>query len=577
MRQLRKTKKEEVQSQETSKSKKRPNLSKMTLMQHIDKIVSFTKDLKFSDESIVNCKPHAKILSDKLSLTEMQAIFLSIFIDQSCDESIKVNDIARHFDCRNVVLMCHSEDFDAIEKGGYIRKRKPNRYQRYSTYRVPEEVVDALKKNTAYSAPSIANLTPKKFFDFLYQLFNEAEDDELSIEDLSQRIVELIEENPNLRICKAINEYSIDNEEDNYGITILLFFCHKFVNENDDNIGFYDMERIFNSKSGFINVRNGFKYQWHALFKQNLVETKKGNDLVNRDSYCLTDKAKDELLSELEIEINKQKKPEDIICAADIAVKSLYYNKKEESQIAQLSSLLLQENFISVQKRLKQSGMRKGFACLFYGVPGTGKTETVYQIARQTNRDILTANVSEIKSMWVGESEKLIKGLFDRYRRLSKQSEITPILLFNEADAVLGIRQNGAERAVDKMENSIQNIILQEMENLDGIMIATTNLTQNLDKAFERRFLYKIEFSKPNIQAKERIWNTMLPSLSEKERLELSEKYNFSGGQIENIVRKYTVDSILNGTTPTLETVHDYCQSEFLYKNGERNKIGYTI
>lgn len=50
----------------------------------------------------------------------------------------------------------------------------------------------------------------------------------------------------------------------------------------------------------------------------------------------------------------------------------------------------------------------------------------------------------------------------------------------------------GAERAVEKMENSIQNIILQEIEQLDGILIATTNLAENMDKAFERRFLYKI-------------------------------------------------------------------------------------
>ena len=75
---------------------------------------------------------------------------------------------------------------------------------------------------------------------------------------------------------------------------------------------------------------------------------------------------------------------------------------------------------------------------------------------------------------------------------------MAPILLFNEADAIFGIRQEGATRAVDKMENSIQNIILQEMEKLDGILIATTNLTTNLDNAFERRFLYKIRFDRPD-------------------------------------------------------------------------------
>lgn len=113
--------------------------------------------------------------------------------------------------------------------------------------------------------------------------------------------------------------------------------------------------------------------------------------------------------------------------------------------------------------------------------------------------------------MWVGESEKNIKAIFDRYREHVKNSKVAPILLFNEADAVIGKRREGAEKAVDKMENSIQNIILQEMETLDGIMIATTNLEQNMDKAFERRFLYKIKFNKPSVEARMNIWRSMIP------------------------------------------------------------------
>ena len=199
--------------------------------------------------------------------------------------------------------------------------------------------------------------------------------------------------------------------------------------------------------------------------------------------------------------------------------------------------------------------MRKGFACLFHGAPGTGKTETVYQIARATGRDIMMVDIAESKSMWYGESEKRIKKIFDNYRGHLKISEIAPILLFNEADAIIGKRKEVGTGTIDQTENTIQNILLQEMESLEGIMIATTNLAQNLDKAFERRFLYKIEFEKPAIEAKAKIWNTMLPSLSEEERVELATNYDFSGGQIENIVRKYTVDSIQIGRASCRERV----------------------
>ena len=152
---------------------------------------------------------------------------------------------------------------------------------------------------------------------------------------------------------------------------------------------------------------------------------------------------------------------------------------------------------------------------------------------------------------------------------------MTPILLFNEADAVIGIRKEGAERAVEKMENTIQNIILQEMETLDGILIATTNLAQNMDKAFERRFLYKVKFAKPTLEAKASIWHEMIPILSEEESHSLASKYDFSGGQIENIARHYTIDSILHGATENLlETLLRHCDNERLDRKGRRT-IGF--
>ena len=235
------------------------------------------------------------------------------------------------------------------------------------------------------------------------------------------------------------------------------------------------------------------------------------------------------------------------------------------------------DKFVSVQNSLEKNGMRKGFACLFYGSPGTGKTETAYQLARCTQRDLMVIDVANIKSCYVGESEKNIKKTFDRYRNYVKQCERAPILLFNEADAILGIRPNGAQRAVDKMENSIQNIILQEMEQLDGIMIATTNLTNNLDNAFERRFIYKIEFSRPSIEAKCAIWRSMIPTISATQAKELASKYDFSGGQIENIARKRTVELILCGEEPDTEKLHAMCRAELMSGNcnNAKRRIGF--
>jgi SpoVK/Ycf46/Vps4 family AAA+-type ATPase len=288
----------------------------------------------------------------------------------------------------------------------------------------------------------------------------------------------------------------------------------------------------------------------------------------------MTETAKRELLAEMKIN-EAEEKLANMLEANKLTQKLLFFPKDIQRQVEELGSFLQPENYQKIQERMKEKGFRYGFACLFYGGAGTGKTETVYQLARQTGRSIMVVDVPRIKSKWVGESEKNIKALFDRNREQVKKAKLTPILLFNEADAIIGKRKNGAENAVDKMENSLQNIILQEMEQLDGIMIATTNLQQNMDKAFERRFLYKIKFDKPTEEARASIWHTMIPELRELDVHTLASKYDFSGGQIENIARHYAIDTILHGQSEdVLPMLIRHCDNERLDEKNVK-RIGF--
>ena len=125
------------------------------------------------------------------------------------------------------------------------------------------------------------------------------------------------------------------------------------------------------------------------------------------------------------------------------------------------------------------------------------------------------------------------------------------------------------------MENALQNIILQEIENLEGVLIATTNLTKNMDSAFERRFLYKIEFEKPSVEAKRSIWLSMLPSLSNDDAAMLAASYDFSGGQIENISRKQAVEEILTGCTADINRIIEFCDEERLDAKPHYKSIGF--
>jgi SpoVK/Ycf46/Vps4 family AAA+-type ATPase len=301
--------------------------------------------------------------------------------------------------------------------------------------------------------------------------------------------------------------------------------------------------------------------------------------MADNEQYMLTQRAKSELLSAYTPSHTKCKRMRNnqsrfMKNHEAIKEKALFFNASDQQHIDRLASLLSQDNFPAIQQRLEEQGMRKGFACLFYGGPGTGKTETVLQIARQTGRDLMQVDIAGMRDKYVGETEKNIKAVFARYRDICRNSEVQPILFFNEADAIFNKRSENIQHSVDKMENAMQNIILQEMEDLDGILIATTNLTSNLDNAFERRFLYKVEFHKPDTDVKTQIWCSMLKDLSTDDARHLASRFDFSGGQIENIARKRAVDYILSGKEATLDEIEDYCRAELL-SGKERRSIGF--
>lgn len=211
-------------------------------------------------------------------------------------------------------------------------------------------------------------------------------------------------------------------------------------------------------------------------------------------TLVLTDKGK-ELYFEEDAAIFMEKvDSKNLIHCGDIVRKQLYFSESQERQLSMVGDSLQQENYERLVDRLSAKGLSKGIAVLLYGAPGTGKTESVMQWARETGRDIVHVDLSASKSMWYGESEKIVKEIFTRYRNQCKRSKIKPILLFNEADGLFSKRKDiSSGSSVDQTENTIQNILLEEMEKLDGILVATTNLASNLDSAFERRFLFKIK------------------------------------------------------------------------------------
>ena len=542
----------------------------MDLLTAVEKVVELAKGSHLDTEFFKKAAQPLKHLSEKLELTKEQSVMMALFIDHSSDTSIRISDFNNHLECSTTRIIRYMKEIDELGHRGLVRC---HRDRNGITYSVPLDVIEAFKRNEKYVPRDYSGLTCEELFGVLAEIMEMRDDNEINTETAERRIFELLDSNKQLVFVQKLKEYDYTEE-----VTILLIiFCHLFVNNNDDNICYHDLDFFYDRKSEWNMIKNMLNRKTHFLQLVEMIEFNNDDGFVDRESFRMTRKAKNELFPELNIaSMNQENDRKNVIKHESIVSKQLFYDNEISAKISDLGQLLEESHYNEICSRLKDKGYRSGFTCLFYGAPGTGKTETVLQLARQTGRDIMQVNISEIKSMWVGESEKNIKNVFDQYRLKVERASLAPILLFNEADAVIGKRQEGAERAVEKMENSIQNIILQEMETLNGILIATTNLAQNMDHAFERRFLYKIKFNKPTLEARMQIWHSMLPELQESDIRVLAEKYDFSGGQIENVARHYAIDTVLHGdAASSLEKLMEHCDSERLEQK-EGKKIGFV-
>lgn len=538
----------------------------MTLLQAVERVVELSKDSRLSDEFMKEASLEIGFLAESFGITERQAVLFCVCMEKG-PRRVDFDDLANYLDVNNIRILSYASDIDALVHRRLLRYRDVNDEDQFD---VPIPVVKALKHNEVYQLPQRTGLDCAGLFEQLNMWFEDLDDDAVSIKELKEETDNLLRENPQVLFVKQLKEYYLDSDDQ----LLLLLFCHLLVNKDDDDIRLGQMEDLFDCKADFNNVKAKLRNGDHKLMKKNLIEHRCEDGIADSTRYKLTESTKRTLLAELKITAREEKLA-DVLKPENLMPKELFFSDSIQHQVSELGAFFLPEQYKKIHERMEQRGFRQGFACLFYGSPGTGKTETVYQLARQTGRSLMVVDVPQIKSKWVGDSEKNIKALFDRYRELVKKSEIAPILLFNEADGIIGIRKQGASSAVDKMENTVQNIILQEMETLDGIMIATTNLTENLDSAFERRFLYKIRFEKPDASVRKQIWQQMIPELSNADAALLAHDFDFSGGQIENVARKFSINTILHGqTSEQLPLLNSYCQEERLQGSCTR-KIGF--
>lgn len=512
-------------------------------------------------------------LQERLNLSRIQVLILTSVLYYSAKHSgrkCNMDDLANLLHMHPLRILQLRDEFCVLDELGYIVN-----YQNKDGWSLSMvgEALESLAMDIPFD-PQILKL--ENNFDFLCKANRFIKEGHRYDEDgtIAKNINRLMKQNQHLAVVQ-----NLQNIKDEADMWFMLLMMTTLAIEEDSYVNARDLAQMLSERTVRIILKQIMDNK-HPFAKQGYIELRNQAGQVQQGEWVLSQEGWLAMLDNQEevesiVPIEEDENINMLTSYKQLAQRPLYFSDKTEEQVQTLTNLLHEEQLAKVRQALKTHNMPLGFCCLFYGAPGTGKTELVQQLAIATQRDLFQVNIATLRDKYVGESEKQLKRIFDKYRSLVRTQEHAPILFFNEADAIFGNRMENTQRSVDKMENALQNIILQEMEVLDGIMICTTNLTSCLDKAFDRRFIYKVEFEKPTNQARKLIWQSMLSSLNDEQATELANRFDFSGGQIQNISRKQVINAIFSGKDELdYDQIKLDCQNESISRNS-RGKVGF--
>jgi len=367
---------------------------------------------------------------------------------------------------------------------------------------------------------------------------------------LEPLLVKLVQARNELVITKLVNDHKLDKIE----ICILLLVLHNQVTQ-DNCMTESELLGIICNSNQDISFYSRYLRPDSKLTAQSLLQVKDVTSYASRRGFSIPLELKQRLCGEQ----NLAKKPQIdgyltknnalTLVKAEQSIDDLILPKHDKSLLMSLTLRYKQldcDDFANWGLSTGHNSQR-GMIALFYGRPGTGKTYAAGAVANALRKQLVGLDCSALRDCYYGESEKLVKNSFDLMHKMSVEMDNPPVFLINEADQLVHNR-SARNSYASRTDNSIQNIILEAMENFPGIMILTTNLDENIDEAYFRRFNLKLKFNPPDLQCRIMLWKLHvrkdIPGATDIDIEYLAKTYEFTGGQIALVLNNACSEAI---------------------------------
>ena len=563
------------------------------LCNSIELVYNSASELKsVKEEDYEPILEHFEIIGDFFKIkNKLGILLLCYFINRRLVKGkpyITLNELMMAFECKLVDSISINEQLEYFRKAKILLSSK-------KIFGNKEDIEYSLTPSTLNSvlkgdSEILIDKKEASFTAFLNLFHGVLYDNELNDDDVSTELSVLMDEFEQLEEIKYLKGEKLCQEE----LAILLFIIARQFIFGDSKVS---MERIFR-----VAINDNFSkyyYQNEIIEKRSPLLT---NDLVQfaADEFMnflqITDKTV-KALNLVERKSNKQfTTGTDLVTL--IMPDQIKYQEgmvyEDSLNIDFLDQLISEEGYIKAINKLEQEGVAvKQVVCMLSGLSGTGKSQTIRNLASKYNRPILQVNLSQVKDAFVGKTEQNVFELFQCFKRSLRHFEHyktidgvkvgpygTSILYLDEIDSLIPKRSaTGESSSVGNMYSNMVGIFLTELEKVNGIVLLATNLPGAIDTSFHRRINFKFHFgsfSKKNqVRTLQLYFKDFAPEVLE----EVASNAELTPGNIVNIRKAYVLESIFKDFNTENEKkglLSDLVNRELILKQPTRNPIGFT-